>query len=82
MRKLLQIGKMVIVSVPYEWPKSASDDYIHDPVDETKLAWWMDRKAQEAIAPPRRRLMQAFMPKGHVPEDKTFHHKVPPNGNI
>ena len=42
-RKLLEIGKTVIISVPYKWPKSAADDHIHDPVDEKKIRRWMGR---------------------------------------
>jgi hypothetical protein len=44
-RKLLEIGKTVVVSVPFKWPKSAADDHIHDPVDQEKLARWMGREA-------------------------------------
>lgn len=41
--KLLQIGKVVVVSVPYKWKKGACKYHIHDPVDETKMAAWFGR---------------------------------------
>lgn len=44
-RKLLDISDIVIVSVPFEWPKSAADDHIHDPISYKKLTRWMGRKA-------------------------------------
>lgn len=44
-RRLFDIGKVVIISVPFKWPKSAADDHIHDPVDQHKLEDWTGRKA-------------------------------------
>ena len=35
---------MVIVTVPYEWPATAADDHIHDPIGNRKLLRWMGRK--------------------------------------
>ncbi|OIQ44301.1 MAG: hypothetical protein BM558_08525 [Roseobacter sp. MedPE-SW] len=43
-RKLLEISDMVIVTVPYEWPATAADDHIHDPIGNRKLLRWMGRK--------------------------------------
>ncbi|WP_232281902.1 class I SAM-dependent methyltransferase [Roseobacter sp. SK209-2-6] len=48
-RKLLSLGKTIIVSVPYNWPKSAADDHIHDPIDYEKLTQWMGREANYHI---------------------------------
>ncbi|MFK7837776.1 MAG: hypothetical protein AB8B60_16325 [Sulfitobacter sp.] len=44
-RKLLDIAETVIVSVPFEWPKTAADDHVHDPISHRKLNRWMGRKA-------------------------------------
>lgn len=55
-RKLFDLGKTVIISVPYKWPKSAADDHVHDPVDEKKLERWTDQKPnfQQVIQEPFR----------------------------
>ena len=38
--KLLNISKILIISVPYKWKKGATKSHIHDPVDENKLFSW------------------------------------------
>jgi hypothetical protein len=43
-QKLLQCGKIVIVSVPYKWRKGDVVYHVHDPVDETKMQRWFGRK--------------------------------------
>ncbi len=43
-QKLLASGRVVILSVPYQWPAEAKDDHLHDPVDEAKLWSWTGRK--------------------------------------
>lgn len=48
-RKLFEIGRMVIISVPYQWPAGATPGHIHDPVNEKKLAKWMGRKPNYQI---------------------------------
>lgn len=42
-QKLLSIGKVVIVSVPYKWPEDHTASHVHDPVDEDKLRSWFGR---------------------------------------
>jgi len=44
-RKLLEIADILIISVPFEWPKTAADDHVHDPINYRKLTRWMGRKA-------------------------------------
>ena len=39
-QKLLQTGRVVIVSVPYRWLAGTCSDHRHDPVDEVKLREW------------------------------------------
>ena len=38
--KLLQISNVLIVSVPYKWPKGKTKNHVHDPVDEKKMLQW------------------------------------------
>jgi hypothetical protein len=40
-QKLLEAGRVVIVSVPYCWPAGGCKHHVHDPVDEDKLLGWM-----------------------------------------
>lgn len=42
-RKLLAAGKVVVVSVPYKWPKGTCPYHIHDPVDEHLMQSWFGR---------------------------------------
>ena len=39
-KKLLDISNVLVVSVPYKWPKNHSLNHIHDPVDEKKMRQW------------------------------------------
>jgi hypothetical protein len=43
-RHLFEVGKRVLISVPYLWPKGASKHHIHDPVDLEKLTRWTGRE--------------------------------------
>ncbi len=43
-QKLLASGRVVIISVPYQWPANAKEDHLHDPVDEAKLKSWTGRR--------------------------------------
>ncbi len=43
--KLLQLGKIVIISVPFKWTKGACKWHKQDPVDIEKVEHWMGRKA-------------------------------------
>jgi len=50
-RRLQEIAKLVIVSVPYKWsniPK-ATPGHLHDPVSYKKLCTWMGREANFKI---------------------------------
>jgi len=64
-QKLLKLGKVVVVSVPYKWPKGKTKSHIHDPVDEEKMLSWFHRKpnfeyiCREVIAPVDR-LIQVY----------------------
>ena len=42
-RKLLEVAKTVVISVPYRWGENTVDDHIHDPIDRKKLRKWMGR---------------------------------------
>ena len=46
-QKLLQVGKTVIISVPYKWPKHSCKYHTQDPVDELKIRGWMGREPNE-----------------------------------
>jgi hypothetical protein len=48
-RKLLEVAKRVLVSVPYRWPKSSCKDHCQDPVDEAKLAGWFGREPDYSL---------------------------------
>jgi hypothetical protein len=42
-RKLMATGKLVILSVPYKWPRKSYIGHLHDPIDKAKLRRWLDR---------------------------------------
>lgn len=48
-RKLLSLGKLVVVSVPYRWPTMAADDHVNDPVTHVKMKRWFGRKPNYKI---------------------------------
>jgi hypothetical protein len=43
-RKLLETGRTVIVSVPYQWPEGFCLEHVQDPIDESKLLGWVGRQ--------------------------------------
>jgi SAM-dependent methyltransferase len=43
-KKLLTLGKVVIISVPYKWPAGKCKEHPNDPVDEVKLRRWFGRE--------------------------------------
>lgn len=43
-QRLLELGKLLVVSVPYKWPAGKTNGHIHDPVDLDKLTTWFGRK--------------------------------------
>lgn len=63
-RKLLAAGKIVVVSVPYKWPKGFCSSHIHDPVDEHTMRSWFGRTpTSQYIAQEQsglRRLVQVY----------------------
>ena len=50
-RRLLELARLVIVSVPYKWSRfiNPTPGHIHDPVDYEKLTEWMGRRANYHI---------------------------------
>lgn len=42
--KLLQVGRIAVVSVPYKWKEGRCKDHVHDPVDESKMLHWFGRE--------------------------------------
>ena len=63
-QKLLQIGEVVIVSVPYKWVAGKCKYHIHDPVDEEKMLNWFCRKPKFSYVARElnnvRRLIQVY----------------------
>lgn len=43
-QKLFSVGKIVIISVPYKWPKGFCKYHVQDPVDEKLIKAWVDRE--------------------------------------
>lgn len=43
-RRLLELGRLVLISVPYKWPKGSNADHVNDPVDLEMVVDWFDRK--------------------------------------
>jgi hypothetical protein len=43
-RRLLELGRVMLVSVPYKWPKGSNPDHVNDPVDLDALVRWFGRK--------------------------------------
>jgi len=44
-RKLLAVGKIVIVSVPFDWKPDSVADHLHDPITERDMRRWFGREA-------------------------------------
>ncbi len=42
--KLLETGRMLVVSVPYKWKAGQTKSHIHDPVDLNKMNYWFGRE--------------------------------------
>jgi SAM-dependent methyltransferase len=43
-RRLLELGRIVLISVPYKWPRGANKDHVNDPVDLEAVVRWFGRK--------------------------------------
>ncbi len=48
-RRLQELAKTVIVSVPHKWPENSTKGHVHDPVTYDKLTTWMGREANYKI---------------------------------
>lgn len=42
-KKLVSLGRTLVVSVPYKWRKGKCKWHVHDPVDEEKMFGWFER---------------------------------------
>ena len=47
--RLQEICRILVVSVPYEWPAGRTEGHIHDPVTTRKLASWMGRQPNDTV---------------------------------
>jgi SAM-dependent methyltransferase len=67
-RKLLDTGHLLIVSVPYRWAKGPPPGHVQDPVDEEKLLGWAERRPLETkiVMDERERLIAVF--RGNRPK--------------
>ncbi len=43
-KKLIELGKVIVVSVPYKWKKGKCRYHLHDPVDQAKMLDWFGRE--------------------------------------
>jgi hypothetical protein len=44
--KLQELGRVIVVSVPYKWKKGKCKSHVHDPVDEAKMRSWFGREPE------------------------------------
>ena len=42
-RRLLELGNLVLISVPYKWPVGQTKGHVNDPVDLEKVTAWFGR---------------------------------------
>ncbi|MDE1568018.1 class I SAM-dependent methyltransferase [Aquabacter sp. P-9] len=42
-RRLTELARTVVVSVPFKWPEGKTQGHVHDPVDLEKLSSWFGR---------------------------------------
>lgn len=42
-RRLMELGKVVLISVPYKWPEGSNAGHVNDPVDLEKVTDWFGR---------------------------------------
>ena len=47
-QKLFSLADVVVISVPYKWPKGMTKGHTHDPVDEVILREWTGREPVES----------------------------------
>jgi hypothetical protein len=48
-KKLFEVGRDVLVSVPYQWPERSNVHHVHDPVDREKLRSWTGRDPDYSV---------------------------------
>lgn len=48
-RRLLALGRVVLVSVPHRWPYRSASTHVNDPVDLRKLERWFGRRANYSL---------------------------------
>lgn len=48
-KRLLEMGKLVVISVPLDWPEGATAGHVHDPVNLEKLVSWTGRTPNDHI---------------------------------
>ena len=59
-RRLAEIGRTVVISVPYNWPEGQTEGHVHDPVDLDKLSDWVGRRPNYHIT-----VQEPFRTKKH-----------------
>lgn len=42
-RRLFDLARIIVISVPYQWPAGVVKGHLHDPVDRSKLRRWTGR---------------------------------------
>lgn len=64
-QKLFALADVVVISVPYKWPKGMTKGHTHDPVDELKLRKWTGREPVESRIVDRPERMVVAYPSKH-----------------
>jgi hypothetical protein len=64
-QKLMEVGRTVVVSVPYKWRAGSNASHVHDPVEEGKMRSWFRRPANfsyiiREVLSDSRRLIQVY----------------------
>jgi len=79
--KLLQVGNVVVVSVPYKWKAGKNPHHIHDPVDEAKMLSWFGREPDFAYLARElnnvERLIHVYRNGERRPKTRPFRTVVP-----
>ena len=74
-QKLLSLGRVVIISVPYRWPKvSTTTNHVQDPVDEKKVRRWIGKDPVYSCRvkdKSSKRWIGVYFPNGEVPPLRT-----------
>jgi hypothetical protein len=51
-QKLLEVAKVVVISVPFRWPEWKNPHHVHDPVTLDKITTWFGRQPSFAYPVP------------------------------